>query len=232
MLEENDVVVIEGAGSPAEINLQASDYVNLRTALAARAACLLVNDASGGGAVAHLYGTHQLLPHDVCALLRGLVLNRCHGDLARHAPGAAQLQALTGVPTLAALPMWAGHGLPEEDGVFDDAPSGGDRGLRIAVIAYPRISNLDEFQPLKNVPGVHLLWARTPADLYGGRLDRVAGLQAHEQRSGLAACARAGSRGRGPCGTGRRSARHLRRAADGWARTCSIRTASTATRRA
>ena len=170
LLAENEVVVIEGAGSPAEINLQASDYVNLRTAVAAHAACLLVNDAGGGGAVAHLYGTHQLLPDNVRALLRGFVLNRCYGDRARFTPGAAQLQALTGVPTLAALPMWEGHGLPEEDGVFDDAPAGPDRAgvrLRIAVIACPRISNLDEFQPLKNVPGVRLSWARKPGDLRG-----------------------------------------------------------------
>ncbi|MEP6558045.1 MAG: cobyric acid synthase [Burkholderiales bacterium] len=167
LIEENDVVVIEGAGSPAEINLQASDYVNLRTAAAARASCLLVNDASSGGAAAHLYGTQQLLPGDVRALLRGFVLNRCSGDLTRFAPDAARLQALTGVPTLAMLPMWHGHGLPEEDGVFDDAPGTAGAGLRIAVVAYPRISNLDEFQPLKNLPEVQLCWARSPGDLNG-----------------------------------------------------------------
>jgi len=162
---ENEVLVIEGAGSPAEINLSHSDYVNLRTARAAEAACLLVTDIDRGGAFAHLYGTHQLLAPPDRALVRGFVLNRFRGDADLLAPGPAQLQALTGVPTLAVLPMWRGHGLPEEDGVFDDAPSGDADGLRIAIVAYPRLSNLDEFQPLRQQPGVRLRWARTPAAL-------------------------------------------------------------------
>jgi adenosylcobyric acid synthase len=170
LMAENDVVVIEGAGSPAEINLHASDYVNMRTALAVDAACLLVTDIDRGGAFAHLYGTHQLLPAEERALIRGFVLNRFRGDAALLAPGPEQLAALTGVPTVAVLPMWREHGLPEEDGVFDDRSSGGAsavRPLRVAVIAYPRISNLDEFQPLRNLPGVRLVWARGPADLDG-----------------------------------------------------------------
>jgi adenosylcobyric acid synthase len=165
LMSENDVVVIEGAGSPAEINLHASDYVNMRTALHARAACLLVSDIDRGGAFAHLYGTHQLLLPVERALIRGYVLNRFRGDAALLAPGPQQLQQLTGVPTLATLPMWRGHGLPEEDGVFDDAASGARGGLRIAVVAFPQISNLDEFQPLRHCPGVRLRWARTGADL-------------------------------------------------------------------
>ncbi len=164
---ENDLVVIEGAGSPAEINLHASDYVNMRTAREVQAACLLVTDIDRGGAFAHLYGTHQLLPENERALLRGFVLNRFRGDASLLAPGPEQLRQLTGVPTLAVLPMWRGHGLPEEDGVFDDAPSAGRGGLRIAVVAYPRISNLDEFQPLRGLPGVRLSWAREAADLDG-----------------------------------------------------------------
>jgi len=170
LMAENDVVVIEGAGSPAEINLHASDYVNMRTALAVDAACLLVTDIDRGGAFAHLYGTHQLLPAEERALIRGFVLNRFRGDAALLAPGPEQLEALTGVPTVAVLPMWREHGLPEEDGVFDDRSSGGAssvRPLRVAVIAYPRISNLDEFQPLRNLPGVRLVWARGLADLDG-----------------------------------------------------------------
>ncbi|MEQ1682576.1 MAG: cobyric acid synthase [Burkholderiaceae bacterium] len=167
LMSENDVVVIEGAGSPAEINLHTSDYVNMRTALHARAACLLVSDIDRGGAFAHLYGTHQLLPPEERALIRGYVLNRFRGDAALLAPGPQQLQQFTGVPTLAVLPMWRGHGLPEEDGVFDDAASRARGGLRIAVVAFPQISNLDEFQPLRHCPGVRLRWARTAADLDG-----------------------------------------------------------------
>ena len=163
LMEENEVVVIEGAGSPAEINLHSSDYVNMRTAREANAACLLVTDIDHGGAFAHLYGTHQLLPPNERALIRGFVLNRFRGDASLLAPGPEQLQALTGVPTLAVLPMWRGHGLPEEDGVFDDSASGS--GLTIAIVAYPRISNLDEFQPLRQLPGVRVQWAREPKQL-------------------------------------------------------------------
>lgn len=164
---ENDVVVIEGAGSPAEINLMASDIVNLRVARHADARCLLVTDIDRGGAFAHLYGTWALLPEEDRARLAGFVLNKFRGDAALLAPAPQMLQQMTGVPTVATLPMWWQHGLPEEDGVFDDrgTGTGGTSPHRIAVLVYPRISNLDEFQPLKNIPGVQLRWARTAADL-------------------------------------------------------------------
>lgn len=168
LMAENDVVVIEGAGSPAEINLMGSDIVNLRLARHARARCLLVTDIDRGGAFAHLYGTWALLPEADRPLIRGFVLNKFRGDAALLAPGPQQLRDLTGVPTVATLPMWWQHGLPEEDGVFDDRHTGsGEIHTRIAVVAYPRISNLDEFQPLKNVPGVQLRWVRSPAELQG-----------------------------------------------------------------
>jgi adenosylcobyric acid synthase len=173
LIAENDVVVIEGAGSPAEINLMASDIVNLRVARHAQAQCLLVTDIDKGGAFAHLYGTWALLPPEDQQSIKGFVLNKFRGDASLLAPAPEMLQALTGVPTVAVLPMWWQHGLPEEDGVFDDrSRATGAVTQTVAVIAYPRISNLDEFQPLKNVPGVRLLWARSPADL--------AGLQAHD----------------------------------------------------
>ena len=167
---ENDVVVIEGAGSPAEINLMASDIVNLSVARHAGARCLLVTDIDRGGAFAHLYGTWALMPEADRALLHGFVLNRFRGDASLLSPAPEDLEALTGIPTVATLPMWWQHGLPEEDGVFDDRslparPSANGESRTIAVIAYPRISNLDEFQPLKNLPGVCLRWVRNPADL-------------------------------------------------------------------
>ncbi len=165
---ENDVVVIEGAGSPAEINLHASDIVNMRVARHADARCLLVTDIDRGGAFAHLYGTWALLPEDERALIHGFVLNKFRGDASLLAPAPQMLQELTGVPTVATIPMQWRHGLPEEDGVFDDRTlAAGAVHTTVAVVAYPRISNLDEFQPLKNVPGVRLLWARSPADLAG-----------------------------------------------------------------
>ncbi len=186
LLAENDVVVMEGAGSPAEINLKSSDIVNMRVAQHAHAACLLVTDIDRGGAFAHLYGTWAMLDEAERQLIRGFVLNKFRGDATLLAPGPQMLQDLTGVPTVATLPMWWQHGLPEEDGVFDVAPTlgtgvsslppegalaawGGPAPLTqwktIAVVAYPRISNLDEFQPLKNVPGVRLKWVRSPAEL-------------------------------------------------------------------
>ncbi|MGE0499275.1 MAG: cobyric acid synthase [Ramlibacter sp.] len=165
---ENDVVVIEGAGSPAEINLHGSDIVNMRVALHAQARCLLVTDIDRGGAFAHLYGTWALLPEAERALIHGFVLNKFRGDAALLAPAPRMLQDKTGIPTVATLPMWWQHGLPEEDGVFDDKTRAAGAVTRtVAVIAWPRISNLDEFQPLKNVPGVRLVWARTPADCAG-----------------------------------------------------------------
>ncbi len=165
---ENDVVVIEGAGSPAEINLSSSDIVNMRVALHCNAACLLVTDIDRGGAFAHLYGTWALLPQHERALIKGFVLNKFRGDASLLAPAPQMLQDLTGVPTVATLPMWWQHGLPEEDGVFDDrSTTKGAVNLTVAVIAYPRISNLDEFQPLKNIPGLRLMWVRSPSELAG-----------------------------------------------------------------
>lgn len=164
----NDIVVIEGAGSPAEINLMDSDIVNMRVARHADARCLLVADIDKGGAFAHLYGTWALLSPKDQARISGFVLNKFRGDVHLLAPAPQMLEELTHIPTVAVLPMWWKHGLPEEDGVFDDRNhASGTITKTVAVIAYPRISNLDEFQPLKNAHGLRLIWARTPSDLAG-----------------------------------------------------------------
>jgi len=168
LLGSHDAVVIEGAGSPAEINLASTDIVNMRVAEAASAATLIVCDIDRGGAFAHLFGTHQLLPPEHRALVRGFVLNKFRGDPTLLAPGPQMLQSLTGIPTLAVLPMWREHGLPEEDGVFDGPTSGS--GLSVAIVAYPYISNLDEFAPLMRVPGVSLSWARLRSSIAGADL--------------------------------------------------------------
>jgi adenosylcobyric acid synthase len=166
LMASHDVVVIEGAGSPAEINLMDSDVVNLRVARHADAACLLVTDIDRGGAFAHLYGTWALLPEPDRQLLRGFVLNKFRGDAALLEPAPGMLAQRTGIPVVATLPMWWQHGLPEEDGVFDERSlQPGPVTTRIAVVAFPHISNLDEFQPLRNIPGVQLLWVRSPAQL-------------------------------------------------------------------
>lgn len=162
----HDLLVIEGAGSPAEINLAPQDYVNLGTARWARELgtlrALLVADIDRGGALAHLHGTWALLPDDLRPALAGFVLNKFRGDAALLAPGPQQLQSLTGVPVLGVLPMQRDHGLPEEDGLHADA--GGDgSGPRIAIVAWPHLSNLDEFQPLATV--AQLRWVRQAAHL-------------------------------------------------------------------
>ena len=168
-----ELVVIEGAGSPAEINLAAQDYVNLGTARQARELgalhALLVTDIDRGGAFAHLFGTWALLPEDLRGALDGFVLNRFRGDAALLEPGPSDLQRMTGVPLAGVIPMVRGHGLPDEDGLFDAGnPELAKAGrLRIAVLCPPHISNLDEFEPLRRMPGVQLAWARSEADLHG-----------------------------------------------------------------
>ncbi|MCM3566035.1 cobyric acid synthase [Hydrogenophaga intermedia] len=168
---QHELLVMEGAGSPAEINLAAHDYVNLGAARWARAAgefsALLVADIDRGGAFAHLFGTWTLLADDLKPTLVGFVLNKFRGDAQLLAPGAQQMQALSGVPVVGVLPMQQDHGLPEEDGVFDDRPTGHPQKgrLRVAIVAYPRISNIDEFQPLRQVPGLQVGWVRQPSEL-------------------------------------------------------------------
>jgi len=166
LIADNDVVVIEGAGSPAEINLMASDIVNLRVARYANAQCILVTDIDRGGAFAHLYGTWALLPKSDQLRIKGFLLNKFRGDASLLAPAPEQLKSLTGIPTIGTIPMLFDHGLPEEDGIFDERTLGKKAGaLKVAVVVYPRISNLDEFQPLKNITDLELIWARQPSSL-------------------------------------------------------------------
>jgi adenosylcobyric acid synthase len=211
-----DLVVIEGAGSPAEINLAPQDYVNLGAARQARQLgtlhSLLVADIDRGGAFAHLFGTWALLPDDLRGSLEGFVLNRFRGDPALLEPGPSDLHCLTGVPLAGVIPMVREHGLPDEDGLFDAglpvaAPAG---RLRIAVLCPPHISNLDEFEPLRRMPGVQLAWARSVAELHGADWivlpgsKQVSGDLAWLRREGLdAAIARHAAAGRpvlGICG--------------------------------
>lgn len=166
LIAENDVVVIEGAGSPAEINLMASDIVNLRVARYANAQCILVTDIDRGGAFAHLYGTWALLPKADQQSIKGFLLNKFRGDPSLLAPAPEELKLLTGIPIIGTIPMLFDHGLPEEDGIFDERTLGKKAGaLKVAVLVYPRISNLDEFQPLKNITDLELIWARQPSSL-------------------------------------------------------------------
>jgi adenosylcobyric acid synthase len=160
LLDEFELLVIEGAGSPAEINLREFDLVNMRIAAAADAPVLLVTDVHRGGAFAHLYGTWALLDEDERARIRGFVLNKFRGDPALLSTGPALVEDLTGVPVLGVLP-WLEHGLPDEDGAGPPAPRPGRQ--RIAIVRYPTASNLDEFRMLEEVSQV--VWAREAGDL-------------------------------------------------------------------
>jgi adenosylcobyric acid synthase len=154
LLDEFEVVVIEGAGSPAEVNLRRSDIANMAVALAARdhagdCPVMLVSDIDRGGSFAHLLGTYECLAADEQALVRGFVLNRFRGDAELLHPAPAWLRERTGVPVVGVVPM-LDVPLPEEDGVAFEA-AGDDAGASIGVIALPRASNIDEFAPFGKV---------------------------------------------------------------------------------
>lgn len=160
LLAEHDVLLLEGAGSPTEPNLQDTDLANMRIAAVARARVLLVADIDRGGAFAHLYGTWALLPQTERALLCGFVLNKFRGDASLLPPAPQNLERLTGVRTVGVVP-WLEHGLPDEDGAADPSRSG-DR-QSVAVVRYPTASNLDEFKALEQVADVR--WASGTDDL-------------------------------------------------------------------
>jgi adenosylcobyric acid synthase len=161
LLEEFELVVIEGAGSPAEINLRDTDLANMRVALLADAPVVLVADIDRGGAFAHLYGTWSLLGSAERKCIHAFVLNKFRGDASLLAPAPAELEGLTGVPVIGVLP-WLNHGLPDEDGA---AQRPGPRGVRadVVIIRYPTASNLDEFRQLEQI--AHVSWATDPGGL-------------------------------------------------------------------
>lgn len=166
LLAQHDVVVIEGAGSPAEINLP--DVVNRRVAAEADAAVLLVADVDRGGAFAHLYGTWALLEAADRDRYAGFVLNRFRGDASLLTPAPQVLEERTGVPTIGVIPMLH-HGLPDEDGARTwSPPSSGGPLPRVAVVRGPAASNLDELAGIAAV--AELRWATRPGDLAGADL--------------------------------------------------------------
>jgi adenosylcobyric acid synthase len=164
---EFDVVVIEGAGSPAETNLWQDDITNMRVAELAGAPVLLVADIDRGGAFAHLYGTWALLPPDWRARIEGFLLNKFRGDVRLLDPAPADLHAATGIPTVGILP-WLDHHLPDEEGPTVRSGSGSDDGPVAVVPCGPYASNLDEFVALQHVARVRFVHG--PADLLGADL--------------------------------------------------------------
>ena len=148
--KEYDTIVIEGAGSPAEVNLKANDIVNMRVAKHLNAPVLLIADIDRGGALASLVGTLELLDEDEKALVKGLVINKFRGDVTLLTPAIDFLEKKTGKPVLGVIPHIPKMGIDDEDSVSLQekmaAPADGD--VKIAVIQTPKISNFTDFDAL------------------------------------------------------------------------------------
>lgn len=167
---EYDIIVIEGAGSPAEINLKQDDIVNMGLAKLVDAPVLLVGDIDRGGVFAALYGTVKLLEEDEQARIRGLVINKFRGDVEILRPGLAQLEELTGKPVVGVVP-YGRFDIDDEDSLSERLDStGGVSQIRIAVVRLPRLSNFTDFSALSRVPGVGVFYADRPAQLEGADL--------------------------------------------------------------
>ena len=211
-----DVVVCEGAGSPAEINLRATDIANMGLARAADLPILVVGDIDRGGVLAHLFGTLAVLEPADQALVAGFVVNKFRGDPALLEPGLAQLERLTGRPTLGVVPFAPELWLDAEDSLGHDgavgrpAPPLGSDWLRVAVVRLPRISNATDADALATEPGVSVRYVTAPGELIGADLVVLPGSKATVsdlawlRESGLAdavlAHARAGRPLLGICG--------------------------------
>jgi adenosylcobyric acid synthase len=171
--DEFDAVICEGAGSPAEINLRATDLANMGLARAANLPVILVGDIDRGGLLAHLFGTVAVLEPDDQALIAGFIVNKFRGDRGLLEPGLQQLLALTGRPTYGVLPYTDELWLDAEDSlsvvahriVGVPAPPRGSEWLRVAAVRLPRISNSTDVEALACEPGVLVRWVTDPADL-------------------------------------------------------------------
>jgi adenosylcobyric acid synthase len=173
--ERFDVVICEGAGSPAEINLRDRDIVNMGLATARGIPAVVVGDIDKGGVFASLFGTLALLDAADQALISGFVINKFRGEVTLLDPALARLRALTGRPVLGVIPRIPGLGLDAEDAVVIERsnpfiPNGSSRLpsthlLDIAVVRLPRISNFTDFDALALEPGVSVRYAESPAEI-------------------------------------------------------------------
>lgn len=171
--DEFDVVICEGAGSPAEINLRATDLANMGLARAAGLPVLVVGDIDRGGVLAHLFGTLAVLEPEDQRLIAGFVINKFRGDVGLLRPGLDQLTALTGRPTLGVLPYCDELWIDAEDSLGTvagaavgrpAAPIGGE-WLTVAAVRLPRVSNSTDVEALACEPGVAVRWVDDPAGL-------------------------------------------------------------------
>jgi adenosylcobyric acid synthase len=178
-----DVVVCEGAGSPAEINLRENDLANMGLARAADLPVLLVGDIDRGGLFASLYGTLALLSAEDQSLVSGFLVNKFRGDPAVLAPGLERMTSLTGRPFLGTLPWIPGLGLDGEDSLALDAPRQvnpplGRDVLRVAVARLGRISNFTDFDALAHEPGVSVRFTESAEEILDADLAVLPGTKA------------------------------------------------------
>lgn len=165
-----DLVICEGAGSPAEINLRHTDVANFGLAEAADLSCYLVGDIDRGGVLAHLYGTTHIVDEADRARIKGFVINKFRGDQSILEPGLIDLEARTGVPTVAVLPFITGLWVDAEDSLQSQVGSTigpgnqalGSQRIRVAAIRLPRVSNATDVEALACEPGVSVVWTEDP----------------------------------------------------------------------
>ena len=166
LAEEADVIVIEGAGSPAEINLKSEDIVNMGLAEMVDAPVLLVGDIDRGGVFAQLYGTVALLDEDERRRIKGVVVNKFRGDRAILEPGLKTLEQLCGIPVAGVIP-YAHIDIDDEDSLTERFDRSKERKLLdIAVIRVPRISNFTDFSPFEHYGNVSLRYVDQVSDLH------------------------------------------------------------------
>ena len=166
--DDFDIVVIEGAGSPAEINLKATEIVNMRVALYAQSPVLLCADIDRGGVFAAIVGTLELLEPEERATVRGFIINKFRGDVSLLTDGLTWLEERTGTPVVGVVNYFRDIHIPEEDSVALDLPprhAGSNNILDIAVVQVPHISNFDDFDPLARESGVNLRFVNSPEQL-------------------------------------------------------------------
>jgi adenosylcobyric acid synthase len=168
LAESYELILLEGAGSPAEINLRKHDIVNMRMAHAADAACLLVGDIDRGGVFASLLGTIELLEAEDRARIRGFVINKFRGDIGLLRPGIEMMKQRLGIPCAGVVPFLHDVGLEEEDSVsMEDRRTARNfkpDTLRIGVIAVPHMANFTDFDALAAEPSVSLAFIRTAVE--------------------------------------------------------------------
>ncbi|MFE4108178.1 cobyric acid synthase CobQ [Almyronema epifaneia] len=153
--QEFDLIVCEGAGSPAEINLKHRDLTNMRVATYLKAPTILIADIDRGGVFAHIVGTLELLEPEERSLIKGIVINKFRGQRELLQPGIEWLQERTGIPVIGVIP-WLDESFPAEDSLslLDRQQSSDNSEINVAVIRLPRISNFTDFDPLEAEPSV------------------------------------------------------------------------------